>query len=156
MSSTISTSRPSIGGVEVLEDAHDAGGVGRRAVGGDRHEVDLARDVELAHEVGRKKTAPLSTPMSSRSRPLVVARDLGAELADAVLQLVGLDEDLADGSTHAWRGVYGSPAPGQRARGVAGRAAKRSPVATPGTQAISPPDTTTGSARAARAGPCGR
>ena len=29
--------------VEVLEDPHDAAGVGRRAVGGDGHEVDLAR-----------------------------------------------------------------------------------------------------------------
>ena len=42
-----------------------------------------------------KKTAPLRTPTRSRSRPCVVGRDLGAELADARLQRVLVDEDLA-------------------------------------------------------------
>ena len=55
MSSTIRTSRPSIGGVEVLEDPHDAARVGRRAVRGHGHEVDLARDRDLAHEVGQEE-----------------------------------------------------------------------------------------------------
>ena len=43
----------------------------------------------------RKKTAPLSTPIRSRSRPGVVARDLAGQLAHAMRQLVGLDEDVA-------------------------------------------------------------
>ena len=60
MSSTISTSRPSIGGVEVLEDPHDARGVGRRAVGGDGHEVDLARRRRCcAHQVGQEEDGAL-------------------------------------------------------------------------------------------------
>ena len=46
--------------------------------------------VDVAHQVGRKKTAPFSTPTSSRSRALVVARDLLRRArATRLLQLVG-------------------------------------------------------------------
>ena len=38
----------------------------------------------------------LSEPTSSGSRPVVVARQLGAELAHPSADLVGVEEDLAD------------------------------------------------------------
>ena len=44
----------------------------------------------------RKNTAPLRTPTSSRSRSAYSARDLLAQGAHALLEVVGLDEDLAD------------------------------------------------------------
>ena len=96
MSSTISTSRPSIERVEVLEDPHDARGVGRRAVAGDGHEVDLAGDVELAHQVGEEEDRALEHADQDQVAALVVAADLGAELGDAPLELLGRDEGLAD------------------------------------------------------------
>src|SRR5579884_1844833 len=37
--------------VKILEDPHDARGVGRRAVARDRHEVDLAGHGQVAHQV---------------------------------------------------------------------------------------------------------
>src|SRR3954447_23864655 len=45
--------------VEVLEDPDDPGGVRRRAVAGDRHEVDLARHGQRAHEVGHEEDRAL-------------------------------------------------------------------------------------------------
>jgi hypothetical protein len=83
--------------VEVLEDPHDAGRVGRGAVRRHRHEVDLARDGDLAHEVGEEEHRALEHADQQQVAPGVVARDLLPELADAVLELVGLDQDLADG-----------------------------------------------------------
>ena len=52
MSSTTSTSRPCDLAAQVLEDAHLAARLGRVAVGGDLEEIDLDRQVELAHQVG--------------------------------------------------------------------------------------------------------
>src|SRR5215207_4224037 len=83
--------------VEVLEDADDARGLGGRAIGGHGHEVDLARTVDVAHEVGKEEDRPLEHADQQQIALLVVARDLGAQLADPVLELVALDEDLADG-----------------------------------------------------------
>ena len=107
MSSTIRTSRPSSGGVEVLEDPHDAGGLGRRAVGRDGHEVDLAGHVDVAHQVGEEEDGALQHADQQQVLALVVARDLRAQLAHAVLEVVGLDEDLADGfvAEHARRSL---------------------------------------------------
>src|SRR5215217_2440972 len=137
-------------GVEVLEDPHDAGGVRRGAVGGDGHEVDLARDLDLAHQVAEEEDGALEDADQEQVLVRVVAGDLGAELADAVLQVVGLDDDLADGfvAQHG-RAVYGGGAAGGSQVSLARRRVpaptlKRSPVATPGTQAISSPETTTG------------
>src|SRR3954453_20888554 len=45
--------------VEVLEDPHHARGVGRGAVGRHRHEVDLARDLDVAHEIGEEEDGTL-------------------------------------------------------------------------------------------------
>ena len=52
MSSTTSTSRSFEIVVEVLEDAHDARGLRRRAVGRHRHEVELQRQLDVAGQVG--------------------------------------------------------------------------------------------------------
>ena len=74
-------------GVEILEDAHDPGGVGRRAVGGDRHEIDLHRDLDQAHQVGEEEHRALQHPhQQQRRRCRVVARDLLAELGHAQAQ----------------------------------------------------------------------
>src|SRR5436190_1380420 len=83
-------------GVEVLEDPHHARGVGGRAVGGDGHEVHLARDLDVAHEIRQKEHRSLEHADQHQVAALVVARDLGAELPHAVLEVVGLHEDLAD------------------------------------------------------------
>ena len=96
MSSTIRTCAALERGVEVLEDPHHAGGLGRGAVGGDGHEVDLAVHVEVAHEVGEEEDGALEHADQQQVLAGVVARDLGRHLLDPVLELVGLDDDLAD------------------------------------------------------------
>ncbi len=52
--------------------------------------------VDRAHEVGEEEHRALEDADEQQVATVVVAGDLGAELADAVLELVGLDEDLAD------------------------------------------------------------
>ena len=76
-----------------------------------------------------KKTAPLSTPTSSRSRPSYSLRDLGAELCDPRLQRLLLDQDLADRVLHRLH-VTAPSQPGASA--------------TPGTATTSSPRTTSG------------
>src|SRR4051794_7007845 len=83
--------------VEILEDPHDAGGVGGRAVARDGHEVDLARDVEVAHEVREEEHRALEHADEQEVAPCVVGADLVPELADAPGELIGLDEDLSHG-----------------------------------------------------------
>ena len=100
MSSTIRTCRPSERRVEVLEDAHDARGLRRGAVGRDGHEVDLAADVEVAHQVGQEQEGALQDPDQQQVLALVVAGDVLRHRPDAVLQVVRLDEDLADLFAH--------------------------------------------------------
>ena len=63
--------------VEILEDAHDARGVGGRAVARDRHEVDFARDRELAHEVGHEEHGSLEHADEEE----IAARVVGGDLA---------------------------------------------------------------------------
>ncbi len=53
--------------------------------------------VRLRIRSAMKKTAPLSTPIRSRSRPGVVGGDLLAELLDALLEDVAVDQHLGDG-----------------------------------------------------------
>ena len=62
--------------VEVLEDPHDAAGVGRRAVGRHGHEVDLARDLDVAHEVGQEEDGALEHADQQQVAAGVVAGDL--------------------------------------------------------------------------------
>ena len=102
MSSTISTSRPSIGASRSLRIRTTPDGVGRRAVGGDGHEVDLARDVEVARiRSDEEEHRALEHADQQQVLARVVARDLRRQLADPVLEVVGLDEDLADCSRRA-------------------------------------------------------
>src|SRR4029077_3976666 len=92
--------------VEILENADDAGRVRRVAVARDRHEVDLARDREAAHEVGHEEHGALEDPDEQEVPSRIVGRDLFADLRDAALQRVLVDQDLGDralelGGAHA-------------------------------------------------------
>ena len=52
--------------------------------------------LDLAHQVGEEEHRALQHADQQQVAVRVVSRDLGAELAHAVLEVVGLDEDLAD------------------------------------------------------------
>src|SRR5256714_2016108 len=82
--------------VEVLQDADDAGGVGRGAVARDRHEVDLAGDRQVPHQVGHEEHGPLEHPDQQQVAAGVVGGDLIAELRDAVPQALLADQHLGD------------------------------------------------------------
>ena len=105
MSSTIRTSRPSMAASRSLRIRTTPEESVGRAVGGDGHEVDLARDLDLAHQVGEEEHRALEHADQQQVLARVVARDLLAQLAHAVLELVGLDEDLADGFVSRTRGA---------------------------------------------------
>ena len=101
------------------------------AVGGDRHEVDLAVQVEVAHQVAQEEERALEDADQEQVAAGVVARDLLAERADAVGQVVLLDEDPADGGVaHGDRAdaigagapSRAAPAPGPRGRRAAAAA----------------------------------
>ena len=97
-------------GVEVLEDPHHAAGVGGRAVGGHGHEVDLARDLDLAHEIGEEEHRALEHADEQQIAVGVLRADLLAQGAHALLEVVGLDEDLADlGVAHQARTIGSGP-----------------------------------------------
>ena len=66
--------------VEVLHDAHDAARAGRAAVGRDRHEVELDRQVDRPGEVAHEHERALEHADEQRRGPGVVGGDLGAEL----------------------------------------------------------------------------
>jgi hypothetical protein len=53
-------------------------------------------DPDLAREVGEEDEARLQQRDEQQLAALVVARDLGAELADTRLQLLRREEDVAD------------------------------------------------------------
>ena len=53
--------------------------------------------LELAHQVRQEEDRALQHADQEQLAALVVARDLLAELLHAVREVVGLDEDLADG-----------------------------------------------------------
>src|SRR2546423_1903516 len=63
---------PGARGLGVLEDPEAAGGLRGGAVGGHRHEVDLARDVELAHQVGEEEHRALEDADEQQVPALVV------------------------------------------------------------------------------------
>ena len=67
----------------------------RRAVGRHGHEVDLVGDRDGAHQVAQEDERALQHGDEERRPPLVVRRDLPPELRDAVVQLLGGDQDLA-------------------------------------------------------------
>ena len=85
-------------GVEVLEEA-DSGRAARLAVGavpGELDEVERMQDRDRAREVGDEDERRLERGDEQRLASLVVARDLGAELAYARRDLAGREVDLAD------------------------------------------------------------
>ena len=84
-----------------------AAGVGA-VVAGQLDEVDLMRDGNRPREVGQEDEARLQQRDEQQFAALVVARDLRAELRDAVAQLLCAEEDLAD------KGVSGYDARSRR------------------------------------------
>jgi hypothetical protein len=72
-----------------------AAGVGA-VVAGQLDEVDCVMDRDRAREVGEEDEARFQQRDQEQVAALVVPRDLGAELADARLQLVRRQEDVAD------------------------------------------------------------
>jgi hypothetical protein len=64
-------------------------------VAGELDEVDRVRDRDRAREVGQEDEARLQQRDEQQVAAGVLAGDLGAELADAVLQLLGREKDFA-------------------------------------------------------------
>jgi hypothetical protein len=83
--------------VEVLEEA-DLLVPARlgEAVAGELDEIECVCDRDRAREVGDERDARLQRADEQRVVPVVVPRDLGAELPDARGKLVGVEVDLAD------------------------------------------------------------
>src|SRR3954471_10508015 len=97
--------------IEVLEDAHDAGGLGGRAVGRDRHEVELQRQVDVPREIGHHDERALQDTDEEQAPVAVVDRDLRAHLGELRLDLGLGDEDRLDvvgEGIHARARVYPS------------------------------------------------
>src|SRR3954465_177255 len=61
--------------VEVLEDPHDARGMGRRAVGGDVHEVEHQRQADAPGEIGHQHERALQDADEQELPPAVVLGD---------------------------------------------------------------------------------
>jgi len=72
-----------------------AAGVGA-VVAGELDEIDLVQDRDRSGEVGEEDEARLQQRDEQQVALRVVARDLGAQLLDPRLQLLGLEEDVAD------------------------------------------------------------
>jgi hypothetical protein len=84
-------------GVEVLEEPDRLVPAGlRAAVAGELQVVERVVDRDRAREVGDERDAGLQRADEERLAALVVVGDLGAELADAGGDLVGVEVDLAD------------------------------------------------------------
>ena len=83
MSSTTRTWRPSMLMSRSLRMRTTPEESRRRAVAGDRHEVDLAGNRQLAHQVGHEEDGALEDADEQQVAALVVGRDLLAELRDA-------------------------------------------------------------------------
>jgi hypothetical protein len=71
-----------------------AAGVGA-VVAGELDEVDRVPDRDCPGEVGQEDEARLQQRDEQQVTAVVVAGDVGAELADARLQLLGREKDLA-------------------------------------------------------------
>ena len=71
-----------------------AAGVGA-VVAGELDEVDLVRGRDRTREVGQEDEARLQQRDEQQVAAGVVAGDVGAELADAGLQFLGCEKDLA-------------------------------------------------------------
>ena len=61
----------------------------RTAVAGQLDEVELVRDLNCAREIRDEEERALERRDEDRVEPLVIRRDLGAELGDPRLDLLG-------------------------------------------------------------------
>ena len=97
MSSTSRTSRPSMRGAEVLEDADQARRFGRQAaVGGHLHEVDPDGDRDRPHQVGHERQRALEHAHEGQLAAGVVGADLAPELRDLRRDLLLAQQHLLD------------------------------------------------------------
>ena len=88
-------------GVEVLEDAHDAGRVGRRAVARDGHEVEGAGHGDATREVGHEEDRSLEDADEQELLARVVGFEICArQLVDPRLELLRRHQDRGDGVVH--------------------------------------------------------
>ena len=67
--------------IEILEDPYNAGCLGRRPVGGNGHEVELRRNLDMAGEVGHEHECTTENPHHQQHVAFVVPGDLVAHLA---------------------------------------------------------------------------
>jgi hypothetical protein len=84
--------------VEVLQqpDTRMAAGVGPRRVARELDEVEPMGNPDRAREIRDEDEAGLQRRDEQRFESVVVARDVAAELADACLQLLAREVDLAE------------------------------------------------------------
>ena len=82
--------------IEVLHDAHDAARTRGGAVRRHGHEIELDGQVDGPREVGHEHERALEDADEERRFVVVVGRDLFAEIADPLLQLVFVDDDPTD------------------------------------------------------------
>jgi hypothetical protein len=84
--------------VEVLEqtDARVAALIGTGRVAGQLEEVEAVRDAQRAREIGDEDEAGLQRRDEQRLTAVVVPAQLTPELADARLQLLAREVDLAE------------------------------------------------------------
>ena len=68
----------------------------RSAVAGQLEEIELVRDLDGAREVGDEEERALERRDQDGVATLVLRRDLGAELRDARLDLLGREKRVAD------------------------------------------------------------
>src|SRR5580704_4053109 len=83
-------------GVEVLDDADDAAGLGRAAVRAHGHEVDVDRQLDRPAQIAQEEHGALEDGDEERGLVYVVPGDLGAQLGDTGRQLLLVDEEGAD------------------------------------------------------------
>ena len=81
--------------VKVLDDADDAGGLGSRAVGRHRHEVDLDRQVDRPRDVADEVHRTLEDADDQWWIVRVVGGDLRPELSHALLDLLSGEDNVS-------------------------------------------------------------
>src|SRR5699024_5928303 len=81
---------------EVLEDAHHAGGLGARAVGGDRHPVHLDLEVDLTCEVRHHHHRAAQHADQDRRLVRIVLGDLPSDLGEPIADLLLVQQHAVD------------------------------------------------------------
>src|SRR5918998_3378546 len=123
---------------QVLEDADDTARGGARTVGANVHEVQLARQVDFAHQVAHNHDGAAEDADEEEPLALVVFGDAGAHLSHFALNVGRGDQDLLHVWHHAGH-VHGLSATSTLSiRPVSALTAKGSPSSPKGIQATSP------------------